>query len=307
MRPIVTDQNALRNPLNELLGKEAHVRLLRVLASEVDGPLSVSNAAELSGLTLPGAHKTLNRLLQSGFIIRIGGGRKHQFELRRSDELVKALFKLFQSEKDRYEGLLDAIKDRIEKVVPYPLSAWIQKLPSEFGDPMIMGILNKTKHLANYIERLQKELHQIEQEFDLTIEVNGYTKADLPNLEADKVSLLYGFLPFLDNSSQETYAKSMTHEKRDQRMLELSHKLAEAIEHDTSLVRRAKEHVQRMLKKDHGLATKDIEKWRDILETYSIRRLSQFLTSTSERANRLRQSNPFYAILDTDERKRLLS
>ena len=307
MRPIVTDQNALRNPLNELLGKEAHVRLLRVLASEVDGPLSVSNAAELSGLTIPGAHKALNRLLQSGFIIRIGGGRKHQFELRRSDELVKALFKLFQSEKDRYEGLLDAIKDRIEKVVPYPLSAWIQKLPSEFGDPMIMGILNKTKHLANYIERLQKELHQIEQEFDLTIEVNGYTKADLPNLEADKVSLLYGFLPFLDNSSQETYAKSMTHEKRDQRMLELSHKLAEAIEHDTSLVRRAKEHVQRMLKKDHGLATKDIEKWRDILETYSIRRLSQFLTSTSERANRLRQSNPFYAILDTDERKRLLS
>lgn len=307
MRPIVTDQNALRNPLNELLGAEAHVRLLRVLASEVDGPLSASNAAELSGLTIPGAHKALNRLLQSGFIIRIGGGRKHQFELRRSDELVKALFKLFQSEKDRYEGLLDAIKDRIEKVMPYPLSAWIQKFPSEFGDPMIMGILNKTKRLANYIERLQKELHQIEQEFDLTIEVNGYTKADLPNLEADKVSLLYGFLPFLDNSSQETYAKSMTHEKRDQRMLELSHKLAEAIEHDTSLVRRAKEHVQRMLKKDHGLATKDIEEWRDILETYSIRRLSQFLTSTSERANRLRQSNPFYAILDTDERKRLLS
>lgn len=307
MRPIVTDQNALRNPLNELLGAEAHVRLLRVLASEVDGPLSASNAAELSGLTIPGAHKALNRLLQSGFIIRIGGGRKHQFELRRSDELVKALFKLFQSEKDRYEGLLDAIKDRIEKVMPYPLSAWIQKFPSEFGDPMIMGILNKTKRLANYIERLQKELHQIEQEFDLTIEVNGYTKADLPNLEADKVSLLYGFLPFLDNSSQETYAKSMTHEKRDQRMLELLHKLAEAIEHDTSLVRRAKEHVQRMLKKDHGLATKDIEEWRDILETYSIRRLSQFLTSTSERANRLRQSNPFYAILDTDERKRLLS
>jgi hypothetical protein len=170
-----------------------------------------------------------------------------------------------------------------------------------------MGILHQTKRLANYIERLRKELRQIEQEFDLTIEVSGYTKADLPNLKADKVTSLYGFLPFPDNYSQETYAKSMTHEKRDQRMLELSQKLAEAIEHDTSLVRRAKEYVQRMLKKDHGLATKDIEEWRDILETYSIRRLSRFLTSTSERANRLRQSNPLYAILDEDERKRLLS
>lgn len=45
MRPIASDQNSLRNPLNELLGTEAHVRLLRVLASEVDGPLTLSNAA----------------------------------------------------------------------------------------------------------------------------------------------------------------------------------------------------------------------------------------------------------------------
>jgi predicted transcriptional regulator len=307
MRPIVTVQNSLRNPLNELLGAEANVRLLRVLASEVDGPLTVSNAAELSGLTIPGAYKALNRLLQSGFVVRVGGGRKHQFELRRSDELVKALFKLFQSEKDRYEALLSAIKEGIEKVAPYPHSAWIQEFPVEFGDPMIMGILHETKHLANYIHRMRKELHQTERDFDLTIEVNGYTKADLPDLEADKVGLLYGFLPFPDKYGGATYPASLTHKKRDQRMLRLSIKLAEAIEHDTSLVRRAKEHVQRMLKKDHGLATKDIEEWSDILESYSIRRLSQFLTSRSERADRLRQSNPFYAILDKDERKRFLN
>ena len=95
MRPIVSDQNSLRNPLNELLGMKAHVRLLRVLASEVDGPLTASNAAELSGLTIPGAHKALNRLLKSGIVVRVGGGRKHQYELRRSDALVKALLKLF--------------------------------------------------------------------------------------------------------------------------------------------------------------------------------------------------------------------
>jgi hypothetical protein len=88
-------------------------------------------------------------------------------------------------------------------------------------------------------------------------------------------------------------------------MLELSRKLAEAIENDVSLVRRAKEHVQRMLRKDHGSATKDIKEWRDILESYSIRRLSRFLTAASERANRLRQSSPFFAILSTDERNQL--
>jgi len=307
MRPIVRDKNSLRNPLNELLGTEAHVRLLRVLACEVDGPLSASDAAALAGLTIPGAYKALNRLLKSGIVVRVGGGRKHQYDLRSSDTLVKALLKLFQSEKTRYEALLGALKEAIEKVVPYPHSAWIQEFPGMFGDPMIIGILHETRHLANYIHLLRKKLHQIEQDFDLTIEVNGYTKADLPDLEADKVTPLYGYLPFPDKHRRDIYPAPADHEQRDQRMLELSRRLAVAIEHDTSLVRRAKEHVQSMLKKDHGLANKDIEEWRDILETYSIRRLSRFLTATGERADRLRQSNPIFAILNADERRRLLN
>ena len=56
---------------------------------------------------------------------------------------------------------------------------------------------------------------------------------------------------------------------------------------------------------DHGLAASDIEEWRDILGSYSIPRLSRFITSTSERANRLRQSNPFFAVLNSDEKDRL--
>ena len=306
MRPVVSEQNSLRNPLNELLGKEANVRLLRVLANEVEGPLTVSNAAKLAGLTLPGAHKALKRLHQSGFIVRVGGSRTHQYELRLSDELVKAVLKLYQSEKERYEALLSVIKDRIEKQVPYTRAAWIQDFPDEFGDPLIIGILHETKHLAKYIQRLQKQLYQIERNFDLTIELSGYTKADLPNLEAGEVTSLYGILPFPDKYSRETYTTPLTHEERDQHMLEISRKLAEAIEHDNSLVRRAKEHVERMLKTDFGAATKDIEQWRDILESYSIRRLSRFLISTSERANRLRQSNPLFAVLRSDEQSRLL-
>jgi hypothetical protein len=136
--------------------------------------------------------------------------------------------------------------------------------------------------------------------------VSGYTKADIPHCGADEVTLLYGIMPFPDEYSREMHAKPLTHKEKDQHMLELSRKLAEAIEHDISLVRRAKEHVQRMLKRDHGSAIKDIKEWRDILESYSIRRLSKFLTSTSERANRLRQSSPFFAILSSDERNRLL-
>ena len=306
MRPIASDQNFLRNPLNELLGTQARVRLLRVLANEVEGPLTAPDAAEHAGLTIPGAHKALKRLLQSGFVVHVGGGRKHQYELRRSDKLVRAVARLFQSEKKRYDALLGAIKDDIEKLVPYARAAWIQDFPNAFGDPMILGVLHETKHLAKYIQRLQKILDPVEREFDLTIEVSGYTKADRPNLRADKVTPLYGVLPFPDRYSRDMYATPLTHAEKNQQMLELARRLAEAIELDTSLVRRAKEHIQSMLKSDHGSATNEIEEWRDILGSYSIRRLSRFLTSTSQRANRLRQSNPLFAILNSDERSRLL-
>lgn len=306
MRPIVSDQNSLRNPLNALLGAESHVRLLRVLANEVDGPLTAPNAAELAGLTIPGAHKALKRLLKSGFVVRVGGGRTHQYELRRTDTLVMALLKLYQSENDRYEDLLGAIKNKIEKLTPYARAVWIQNFPDEFGDPLIVGVLHETKCLANYIHQLQKHLYQTEQNFDLTIEVNGYTLADIPNLEANQVALLYGVIPFPDRLSRKLYTRTITHEEKDQQIMELSHRLSKAIECDTSLVRKAKEHIQRILKSGQGSATKEIEEWHDILESYSIRRLSQFLISTSERANRLRQSNPIFAILNSDERSRLL-
>jgi predicted transcriptional regulator len=307
MRPVAYGQNSLRYPLNELLGTEANVRILRVLANDVDGPITAPNVAERTGLTIPGTHQALKRLLQSGFVVRVGGGRRHLYELNRSDKLIKALLKLFQVEKNRYEALLNSIKKEFEKPVPYPRSAWIQELPNEYGDPLVIGVLHETRHLANYIHRLRTQLNRIERNFDITIELKGYTKADVPDLNGDKVTLLFGIMPFPDKQNLKMRTKPSTHKEKDQHMLEISYKLAEAIENDTSLVRRAKEHVQRMLRKNHGSATKDIKEWRDILESYSIRRLSRFLTSTSERANRLRQSSPFFAILSTDERNQLLN
>ena len=283
------------------------MRLLRALANETDEPLSAPDIAARSGLTIQWTRKALKRLFQSGFVSRVGGGRKHQYELNRSDKLVKAVLKLFQAEKNRYEELLSSVKEEIGKLSPYPHSAWVQEFPREYGEPLVIGLLHETRHLSNCIRQLRTALNRVERKFDLTIELSGYTKADIPRFGADEVTLLYGVMPFPDKYSREMHAKPLTHKEKNQHMLELSRKLAEAIEHDISLIRRAKEHVQRMLKKDHGSATKDIKEWRDILESYSIRRLSRFLTSTSERANRLRQRSPLFAILSTDERNQLLN
>jgi hypothetical protein len=109
------------------------------------------------------------------------------------------------------------------------------------------------------------------------------------------------------NSPSRQHTPPLTHSEKNQRLNAISRRLAEAIKQDSSLLLRAKAHIDRLLKEDPGTAAKDLIEWRDILDLYPPQRLSRFLTSDSERANRLRQSNPFFAILNADERARLIN
>jgi predicted transcriptional regulator len=302
MRPIVSGQDPLRYPLNELFGTRAHVRLLRVMANEVDGPLSASDVAKRAGLTVPGAQKALGRLFRAGFISRVGGGRKHQYAIHCSDRLMQITLELFQAEKDRYEQLFATIKKEIKDLIPHPHAAWIQAFSQEIGEPLTLGLLHETRHLTNCVRQLRTKLNQVENDFDLTIELEGYTKADIFDLKFDGVTALYGVVPAPDSLTHRQIKNPLTHREKDRQAHVLSRKLAKAIEQDTSLLRRAKDHIDRLLKEDQGMAARDLKEWRDILDKYSIQRLSRFFISSSERANRLRQSNPLFAILNFDER-----
>ena len=66
------------------------------------------------------------------------------------------------------------------------------------------------------------------------------------------------------------------------------------------------QHLDRLLMDDQGTAEHDLREWRDILGSYSLRRLQDFLVSSSSRAIRLRQSSPFFAALTADERDQIL-
>jgi len=277
------------------------------MANEVEGPLTAVDAAKRAGLTVPGAQKALEKLLRSGFVSRVGGGRKHQYEIRHSDRLMQIAVELFQAEKSRYEQLLAAIKKELNNLTPPPQAAWVQAAPREIDEPLILGLLHESLHLTKCVRQLRAGLHQIEKVFDLTIEIEGYTKADIPDLELDGVTPLFGVLPATSNDTTRQRAqKPLTHREKDLQMKVLSQKLADALERDASLVRRAKDHIDRLLKEDQGSAAADLREWRDILDSYTIQRLGRFFTSSSERANRLRQSNPFFAILNAAERAQMI-
>ena len=58
---------------------------------------------------------------------------------------------------------------------------------------------------------------------------------------------------------------------------------------------------------DFCCGTQALAEWRQLLDIYSLRQVMQLMVSTSSRANRLRQSSPFFAVLNAEERDKVLS
>jgi len=305
MRPICSGQNTFRFPLNAILGTEAQVRLLRVMTTEVSGPITVTYAAERAGLTPPGARKSIKKLVAAGLVRSVGGGRKHLYEISRNDVLVQAMVAMFNAETEQYESILNSIGKRVEQIQPIPVSAWLASLPANKGDPIRVSILQDSKTIGSTVRNLQKLLQEVESEFDMTIEVTGFTRADAPQMEPESI-LLYGLPPAAVSSKRAAQARSVaSHKEVDKRLSEMCRIIAKMIGEDRSIVERARQYTHRIQHKQSDLASGDIGEWRDILDEYSIRRLIQFMISEQERAVRLRQSCPFFAILSNDERERI--
>jgi DNA-binding Lrp family transcriptional regulator len=274
------------------------------MAHEVEGPLSASELAQRAGLTAPGAQKALGRLVRSGFVLRVGGGRSRQYEIRRSDPLMSHIIALFKAEQDRFERLGAKLRQAVARLSPPPHAAWVRSAPQRLDDPLTVGLLHESGQLAQAKEQLRAELDGIEREFDLIIDLESYTKAEIADLKIGDAQFLYGFSPSEDHPPVKAQ-QPITHDEKDRRQKRLSCGLAAAVEQDPSLVKRAKAHLDRLLEENQGAAAGDLKEWRGILEIYPLHRLLRFLESSGERAERLRQSNPFFAVLTLEEQARL--
>ena len=305
MRPISKGQNIFRYPLNAILGTEAQIRLLRVMITEVNGPISIVDAAERADLTTLGARKAMKKLADTGFVRAVGGGRKLQYRMSQNDILVQPIIALFSAEKDRFEHILGSIRNCIEIVEPPPIAAWIPSLPGDSQHPIRICILQNARNLRVTIQNLRILFQGLEKEMDMTIELSGYTKADTPQQKYGSLHL-YGLPRSGDNNKNGIMSGVVSHEMQDKRLVEICRIIGKMINQDRSIIERAEKHTRMILKGKSDSASGDIEEWRDILQNYSARRLIQFLSSEEDRALRLRQSCPFLAVLSEKEKERVL-
>lgn len=306
MRPVATTQSALRAPLNTLLGTEANVRILRVLSLNGTA-MGQSELARQTGLNLSGVGRVLGSLEEMG-VLEFAG---RAVLLREQHPLASALRSLFQQERQRFEETLGRLAEVCSHLPGPPMSAWVEGPVAGghdvIGDPLVLGLLVQTARTEEVLEALAVPIDALSEEMDLTIECKVITRADLQAMRGDYLDqlsealIVFGPPPTLLTGRRKKTATRKHHREVDADALERAEAVAQLIKKDPGVVERARRFVQMRLTTASAPERRDLAEWERLLKSSSLPRLRRALVANTERGARLRQSMPFFTVLNPGE------
>lgn len=309
MRSPAHKQSSKRFPLDTILGYTGNVRLLRVLF-QLNRPVSKSKLSDLTGLSLPGVHKTADRLLESGIIAYQGSGKQHVVTINRDHPMKKALSYLFAGEEKNWELLISNLKRIVTKSVKSPLSAFIYGSVAEghdqYGDPLRIAVIDTVKNIDEFTASLKILIseEEIEQRFSVLIEIEGFTKSDISGKDFDKIILLFGLHPSDLSLNYSGSSARRSHEELDLQSKLNTQILVNQLRESPEIIDRALIYLTKKIEASESAINNELREWKQLLEHSSLQQLRQFLMSDSERALRLQQSNPLWMAMNEQDRKR---
>ena len=303
--------SSLQTPLTEILGRKSHVLVLRELLS-VQIPVSHSRIIKCTGLSKQGVYDTVSRLVESGMLIYKGSGRQQKVEVRSDFPLYDSIRQLFEAEKQRFERFQSDLKELAGKLDHQPKSVWIFGQAAEgtdqYGDPVQLAVAGPLKEIDSMMKQFRLFLmeNQIERNFDVTVDIRGVSLADLetkPYLTEGKLIVIYGVGPctLLESYTGRTSPKA-THKEVDTTSESRAKIWVELLEYHPSIINRAIDYLETRMHEFSGGEKKELAEWLHILKTMPVQRLKKFLMSDTERSVRLRQSLPFWPVLNEHER-----
>ncbi|MEX0858381.1 MAG: winged helix-turn-helix transcriptional regulator [Balneolaceae bacterium] len=313
MRPTSKPDSYLRNPLDQILGYPANIQLLRILV-ETGWGMSASEISKRTGLSVPGVHKVISRLLKTGVIQQEGSGRSQLIIVRKEHPLIPVLTELFQTEKNKYENLLEKLKKIIDELKVKPSSVWlygkVAKRIDDYGDSLQIAIYDQVKRINELTDNYKKQLikENIERDFDVTIEVRGVTSADkYLIIEPDKM-MIWGVDPIHLLEEEGTGNQRVnSHQDLDKRSLSDADLWIDFLKTHPEAIERTKSYLKGKIQAEKSGVRNELKEWYRLLESMSFQRLKKFLQSDSEHSTRLRQSLPFWPVLTEADRKEFKS
>ena len=323
--------------LNDVLGSEANVRILRELA-DATGAVGLAELARRTALEASGVRRATSGLERTGIVEGTHVGPQCLARLRDQHPLAGALRALFAAEAGRAHAVRDAFRRAARALTPPPLAVWQQGPahgePDVPDAPLVIGVCTSGAELDRTTAALRDALAPTEHEFDVSVEVRGYTRPDLLTLpDAERAALdaavpLAGPLPTAlmdprggpariqsvattgpsasheppDGPAVDALPSIRSHADLDARGLALAEAVAAKIARDPAVVIRARAALVERLGQASTGEQHELREWQHVLDTMSPARLAQFLRDPGDRAVRLRQTLPFGAVLTPSER-----
>lgn len=305
MRPTANPQSALRMPMNHILGTEANVRVLRVLAQR-RVPISAAELSRQTQLQRSTVSRTLRQLDQLGVIHFTGIAPQAQAVLREPGMLAKAIRLLFDNEQARFDALLSGIQAAAGKL--RVMSAWLDRNIGlgidQPGDPVVIYVLDKPENVALNAQLLRQLLERLARRLDVTIEVHELTLADLATTigpeQLEGTTYLAGVPPAglletVNRLKRDERRRHTAHSVLDDEALARARRIADAIRRDPSIIDQARKYIDKRRRLASKGEQRELDEWRRILTT-SPAAIRKFLIDPRPRATRLRQTMPFLGV-----------
>jgi DNA-binding transcriptional ArsR family regulator len=115
---------ALAQPLDELLGAPARVRVLRAL-DRVPGPLTAAAVANEAGLTHNAAQQALTRFVEARLVDEAAAGRHRLYRLEDEHPFTAGLRVLFAAERERRRAIQAAAADWADRQPATLRAVWL--------------------------------------------------------------------------------------------------------------------------------------------------------------------------------------
>jgi len=316
MRSPKREQSRFLQPLNDILGTQANVRLIRTL-SLASTPLTAGELARRADLGRTSIFPALRELESIGIVEFVGAGAQRQTQLRERHPLATGLKDLFRAEANRFDELTTALRKLFVESPVRVLSAWIEDVNAvpRGTDSVSLYFVAMPEDKERLSDYLNEHLPVLERALDLHVDVTGLTRSELETLSRirgqalDNPTLLEGVPPVGLLSSSTTGAAKpapVSHAEHDARARRLALAIAVKIKRDPGLIRLAEHLLERRSQRASPRERRELTEWLRVLSTMSPARLRAFFIEDSERATRLRQSLPALSLLSAAERQAVL-
>ena len=220
MRPPSHPQSHLQHPLSRILGNEASVRLLRVLATR-GLPLSVSQLEKECGLSARGTRLALENLIRSQVVSQLGAARSRLYCMDSRHPLTVAITNLFQDEMQHWNSMLSSVREALK--VQQVTAAWYygsvargEDTPASDFDLAIIVADNTA--VESVTETVRLALQAIEDHHQVRCSVVGLSDADVLRMSEGSDPFWENMIrdaKVLDGPRPEQYAARLQRRRKD--------------------------------------------------------------------------------------------